>query len=232
MGSKPGRIPVFRALKHLLLGSMLAVSLVLAGLLVAYSFLPPVSITMLVRWMLAETVDRNYVRLEDISMDLREAVIVSEDARFCRHGGVDWGALRSVIDGADADGPSRGASTITMQTVKNLFLWPSRSYLRKALEIPLALLIDAVWPKRRILEVYLNIAEWGEGLFGVEAAARRYFATRAARIDAREAALLATALPSPQRRDPARPSRGHAALARKIFARMQAAGPADSACVR
>ena len=90
---------------------------------------------------------------------------MSEDARFCRHRGVDWDALRDVSWTIDEDGPSRGASTITMQTAKNLFLWPSRSYVRKGMEIPLALALDAVWPKRRIIEVYLNIAEWGAGHF-------------------------------------------------------------------
>ena len=101
---------------------------------------------------------------------LSAAVVVAEDARFCSHGGVDWSALQEALD--DEDGPSRGASTITMQTTKNLFLWPSRSYVRKALEIPIAAALNLAWPKRRVLEVYLNVAEWGEGLYGAEAAAR------------------------------------------------------------
>ena len=126
-------------------------------------------------------------------------------------------ALREVIDEADHGGPSRGASTITMQTAKNLFLWPSRSYIRKAIEIPLALLIDLAWPKRRILEVYLNLAEWGDGIFGAEAAALHYFHKGADRLDAREAALLATALPNPLRRNPAKPSPRHAGLATRIM---------------
>jgi len=217
---------------RLLLGAGVALALVLAVLLLAYRFVPPVSTLMLARWALGETVDRTYVPLEHISMELRKAVLASEDARFCRHDGVAWDSLRGVIDAADADGPTRGASTIPMQTAKNLFLWPSRSYLRKALEIPLALLIDAVWPKRRILEIYLNIAEWGDGIFGAEAAARHYFSKSADRIDAREAALLATALPNPYRRNAARPSRGHAALARKILSRMQATDPDLTACIR
>ncbi len=219
-------------LVRLLLGAGAVVALVLVGLLVAYSFMPPVSTLMLARRALGEEVDRAYVPLEHISMELRKAVVVSEDARFCRHDGVDWEALRGVIDAADADGPARGASTLTMQTAKNLFLWPSRSYFRKALEIPLALLVDAVWPKRRILEVYLNIAEWGDGIFGAEAAARHYFAKSADRIDTREAALLATALPGPRWRNAARPSRGHAALARKNLARMRVADADLFACVR
>ncbi len=111
-----------------------------------------------------------------------------------------------------------------MQTAKNLFLWPSRSFIRKGIEIPLALLLNrAGWPKRRVLEVYLNIAEWGDGLFGAEAAARRYFHKGADRLDAHEAALLATALPNPRRRDPARPTRRHAALAGLIMSRARGA---------
>jgi monofunctional biosynthetic peptidoglycan transglycosylase len=110
-------------------------------------------------------------------------------------------------------GPSRGASTITMQTAKNLFLWPQRSTIRKALEIPIALALDRAWGKRRVLEVYLNIAEWGDRLFGAEAAARRYFHKSAADLSQREASLLATALPNPILRDPSRPKRRHAVLA-------------------
>jgi monofunctional glycosyltransferase len=130
---------------------------------------------MLARWMEQETAERNYVPLWRVSENLRNAVIVSEDTRFCQHHGVDWGALRYVIDHPGAAGPKRGASTIPMQTAKNLFLWPSRSYLRKVIEIPLALLIDLEWPKKRTLEVYLNLAQWGDGVFGAEAAARHYF---------------------------------------------------------
>jgi monofunctional biosynthetic peptidoglycan transglycosylase len=105
-----------------------------------------------------------------------------------------------------------------------LFLWSSRSYVRKAIEIPLALVIDVAWSKRRILEVYLNMAEWGEGIFGAEAAARHYFHKSVDRLDAREAALLATALPDPRHRNPARPSRRHLWLAARVMAKAQRAG--------
>jgi monofunctional biosynthetic peptidoglycan transglycosylase len=227
-----GAAHLVRKLMRLLLGAGVAVALVVAGLILAYRVVAPASTPMLARWALGEPVDRRYVPLEQISADLRKAVVVSEDARFCRHDGVDWEALRGVIDTADADGPARGASTIPMQTAKNLFLWSSRSYLRKALEIPLALTLDAAWPKRRIVEVYLNIAEWGDGIFGAEAAARHYFSKGADRLDAREAALLATALPSPARRNAAKPARGHAALARKILSRMQVTDPNLIDCIR
>jgi monofunctional biosynthetic peptidoglycan transglycosylase len=125
----------------------------------------------------------------------------------------------------DEDGTSRGASTISMQTAKNLFLWNSRSYVRKGIEIPLALTLDAVWPKRRVLEVYLNVAEWGEGLFGAEAAARRYFGRSAADLTPRQAALLAAALPNPRMRDPRKPQRRHAMLAALVERRAKGAAP-------
>ena len=146
------------------------------------------------------------MRLDDVAPAAVAAVIASEDATFCMNGGVDWGALHEVLAGAGEAGPSRGASTLTMQTVKNLFLWPGRSVLRKGLEIPMALVLGKLWPKRRVIEVYLNIAEWGDGTFGIEAAARRYFHKSASALDPREAALIATALPNPLKRDPARPT--------------------------
>jgi monofunctional biosynthetic peptidoglycan transglycosylase len=185
----------------------------LAGLILLWRAAPPVSTLMLARWATFRGVERTYVSLARISPLLIAAVITSEDALFCRHHGVDWDALNEVISEADEDGPSRGASTITMQTAKNLFLWPQRSTIRKGLEIPLALILDRAWGKQRVLEVYLNIAEWGHGLFGAEAAARRYFHKSAADLSQREASLLATALPNPILRDPSRPKRRHGVLA-------------------
>ncbi len=152
--------------------------------------------------------------LSSISTYLLRAVVTSEDARFCRHGGVDWGAL------AEAMQDSRGGSTITMQTAKNLFLWPSRSYIRKAIEIPVALMIDFAWPKRRILEVYLNIAEWGPGVFGAEAAAQYHFGKPASRLTQHEATLLAASLPNPIAREAGDPGRVTALLASRLRARM------------
>jgi monofunctional biosynthetic peptidoglycan transglycosylase len=201
-----------KALRYLLfLG--LALLVVLAGLLVLWRAAPPVSTLMLARWVAFRGVERTYVPLARISPRLVAAVVISEDALFCRHHGVDWGALNEVINEADEDGPSRGASTITMQTAKNLFLWPQRSAIRKGLEIPLALVLDRAWGKRRVLEVYLNIAEWGDGVFGAEAAARHYFHKSAADLTQREASLLATALPNPILRDASRPKRRQAVLA-------------------
>ena len=201
-----------KALRYLLVAG-LALLVLLAGLILLWRAVPPVSTLMLVRLVTFRGVERTYVPLSRISPKLIAAVITSEDAQFCRHHGVDWGALNEVINEADEDGPSRGASTITMQTAKNLFLWPQRSTIRKALEIPLALVLDRVWGKKRVIEVYLNIAEWGPGVFGAEAGSRRYFHKSAADLSQREASLLATALPNPLLRDPSRPKRRHAVLA-------------------
>lgn len=187
-----------------------------------YSAVPPPSTLMLARWATLRAVDRQAVPLTAISPHLVQAVIASEDQRFCLHDGVDWGAIREVVD--DEDGPSRGASTIPMQTVKNVFLWPGRSVLRKGLEIPLALGADILWGKRRMMEVYLNVAEWGEGVFGAEAAARRWFGKPARDLTRGEAALLAAVLPNPILRNPALPSRGVRAAAARIQARMNGVG--------
>jgi monofunctional biosynthetic peptidoglycan transglycosylase len=211
---------MLRNLARLVAWLVLGMAALIVALGLAYRAVTPVSTLMLGRRLAGRPVMREAVPLEAIAPALPLAVIVSEDARFCRHKGVDWGALRTVLDEADEDGPSRGASTIAMQTAKNLFLWPSRSYLRKGLEIPIALYLDLIWPKRRLIEVYLNIAEWGDGVFGAEAAARRYFGKRARDLDRREAALLATALPNPLARNPARPSSRHLALAGRLSARL------------
>jgi monofunctional glycosyltransferase len=189
------------------------------GLVVLYAFAPPVSTLMLWRTIEGKSYQRVDVRLKDVATVLVAFVIASEDANFCANGGVDWGALHEVLSGAK--GPTRGASTITMQTAKNLFLWPGHSVIRKGIEIPMALVLGKAWSKARTIEIYLNIAEWGDGLFGVEAAARRYFHKRASDLDAREAALLATSLPNPIKRDPARPTAIQRRLAAGVVARAQ-----------
>jgi len=196
-----------------------------------YGASPPVSTLMLGRWMTGRPVERAVIDLERVSPFLPLAVMTSEDGRFCEHGGVDWDALRDVVEAADEDGPARGASTIPMQTAKNLFLWPSRSYIRKGLELPVALYLDLIWTKRRMMENYLNVAEWGEGVFGAEAAAQRHFRKSARNLTRREAALLATALPNPLARNPGRPSARHRALADRLAARMENAAPA-SGCLK
>ena len=201
----------------------------LVVLLVLWRVAPAVSTPMIGRWITGERVERVWRPIEAIDRDLITAVIASEDSGFCRHHGVDWDELIDVID--DEDGPMRGGSTLTMQVAKNLFLWPGRSYVRKAIEIPLAMAIDLVWPKRRILEIYLNIAEWGpDGEFGIEAGARRAFGHGAERISAAEAALLAVTLPNPHRRHPASPSAGLRRVAGIIAARA-ANSPEVAECI-
>lgn len=181
-----------------------AIPLVLS---VLYRFVPPVSTGMIARWVTFQPVERTFVRLGDVAPVMSVAVLIAEDTKFCSHGGVDWEALQEVLE---EDGePVRGASTLTQQVVKNLFLWNGRSYVRKAIEMPLALWFDLVVPKRRQLEIYLNIAEWGEGVYGVEAASRRFFNKGARVISPREAASLAAALPSPLTRNPSRLTGNH-----------------------
>lgn len=198
------RSPVLRLLRALWL-ALLALPVLLLVAILLYAFVPVPSTLMLGRWLTLQPVERRWVPLAEISPHLIRAVIAAEDQRYCSHRGVDWVELNKVME--DEDGPSRGASTLSMQTAKNVFLWPGRSYIRKGLEIPLAMAIDLAWGKPRVIEVYLNVAEWGEGLFGAEAASQRYFGKPAARLTAGEAARLAGALPNPLLRDPAKPNR-------------------------
>jgi monofunctional biosynthetic peptidoglycan transglycosylase len=184
------------ALRRLLLALAVVVLtlLVLPYLIVPlYRFVQPVSTPMLWRWATGARVERSFVPLGRIAPALPLTVIISEDGSFCRNRGVDLGAVREALHQADEDlGEARGGSTITQQTAKNLFLWQGRSLVRKALEFPLALWINLVLPKRRVLEIYLNIAEWGpNGEFGAETAARWAFAKSAHDLTAREAAELA-----------------------------------------
>jgi monofunctional biosynthetic peptidoglycan transglycosylase len=168
--------------------------------------------------------------LKRISPNLIRAVIAAEDGRFCDHHGVDWQALHRVVsDVVEDDDASHGASTITMQTAKNLFLWHGFSYVRKPIEITLALAIDGIWSKRLIMENYLNVAEFGRGVFGAEAASRHYFRRSAASLGPREAALLAAMLPSPTRRNAAKPTPFVSRYAANISAR---AGDVSSSCTR
>lgn len=200
-----------------------AVALVPAILVPVYRFVPPVSPLMVYEWVTRlGKVERTWVPLDAMSPALVAAVTMSEDARLCAHSGIDWHELNKVIERA-SDRP-RGASTIAMQPVKNLFFWPSRSYLRKVVEIPLALYADFVWGKRREVEIYLNIVEWGPGFFGAEAAARHYFHRSARELTLNQAALLAVTLPNPAARDPASPGPGLKELAFAAAARARTAG--------
>jgi monofunctional glycosyltransferase len=183
----------------------LALFCVFIALVVVYSFAPPVSTLMVGRLVIGKSYQRVYTPLKEIAPVLAASVIASEDGGFCQNHGVDWGALHEVLRHAGRNGPKRGASTITMQTAKNLFLWPGRSDIRKGVEIGMALVLGQAWSKTRTLEIYLNIAEWGDGVYGVEAAAERYFHKKASQLNASEAALLVTSLPNPIKRDPSHP---------------------------
>lgn len=146
-----------------------------------------------------------FVPLARISPDLQHAVISAEDARFFQHHGIDWAEVQNVVDkDLDEGRLGRGGSTITQQLLKNLFLTTSRSLIRKAVEFTLAPVIELILPKKRILELYLNVIEWGPGIFGSEAASRAWYGIPAARIDREQAARLAALIPSPLRRKPAR----------------------------
>ena len=197
-----------------------------------YAFGEPVSTVMLWRRMTGQRVERMYVPLARMSSSLPLAVIAAEDGRFCEHYGVDLAGIRDAINDADDLSDIRGGSTLTQQVAKNLFLWPGRSYVRKVLEFPLSLWIDLILPKRRIMEIYLNIAELGpNGEFGAEAGARRAFGRSARDLSRYQAALLAATLPNPHDRDARRPGPGLRRLGGLYVGRAeQSAGAA--ACLR
>jgi monofunctional glycosyltransferase len=175
--------------------------------LIAYRWIdPPLTPLMVIRWFEEGRIDYRPLALEATAPALRVAVVASEDNRFCLHRGIDWGAVEDALEDYEARGRIRGASTITMQTARNLFLWPGGGVVRKVFELPLALAIDLLWPKPRIMELYLSIAEWGHGIYGAEAAARHHFRKSAAALSRREAALLAAVLPNPRRFDAGKPS--------------------------
>lgn len=205
--------------------------IVLVVLLVPYVVAPfyrvghPVSTLMAWRWLKGAPMSRQWIDLNAMSPHLPRTVVASEDAKFCSHHGVDWDTLREVMEDAEDGEVTRGGSTITQQVAKNLFLWPGRSVMRKALELPLALWIDFVLPKQRVLEIYLNIAELGpSGQFGASAGAAYAFGKSAADLSAREAALLAAILPNPIKRSARSPRSGVARLAGIYMARSQASG--------
>lgn len=187
-------------------------------------YVRPMSTLMLGRYLTFQEVKRDWVEIDDISPVLINSVIMSEDGKFCSHNGVDWQALNTVIDDALEGEKTRGASTLTMQIAKNLFLWNSRSYIRKGLEVPLALYTDLVLSKRRQMEIYLNIAEWDEGVFGIEAASKRYFKKSSKQLSSTQASLLTVTLPNPKGRNAARPTKSMRRVARVVAKRAKKSG--------
>ena len=203
--------------------------ILLVALLLPYLVTPfyrtghPVSALMAWRWLKGAPVSRQWIDFKAISPALPRSVVGAEDAKFCSHRGVDWGALQDAIEDHEEGEVSGGGSTITQQVAKNLFLWPGRSVVRKALELPLAMWIDLVLPKQRILEIYLNIAELGpSGQFGAETGSAFAFGHSAATLSAREAALLASILPNPHIRSARKPGPGVRRLAGTYMARAHA----------
>ncbi len=193
-----------RVLRNLLRAVVIAAVFVVLWVL-SYSVInPPSTPYMLREKARVDTHKHDWVAWADIAPQMPRAAVAAEDANFCLHWGFDMGAIRAAL----ADGRQRGASTITQQVAKNAFLWHGRSWLRKALEALITPLVELTWSKRRILEVYLNIAEFDEGVFGVQAAAQHYFGVSAGKLSATQAARLAAILPAPQERSAAQPSAG------------------------
>jgi monofunctional biosynthetic peptidoglycan transglycosylase len=200
----------------------IGISVILAAL---YRFVPPpLTPLMVIRLFEGNWISKDWVPYEEISPNLARAVIAAEDGRFCAHWGFDFEAIHKALRDNQRSDRLRGGSTITNQTAKNTFLWPGDTlltrYVRKAIEPYFTLLIEVMWGKRRILEVYLNVVEWAPGTYGAEAAAEHHFGKPAAELTRREAALLAAVLPNPRRLDAGKPSGYVSRRARQIQALM------------
>jgi len=195
---------VLRSTRNLLLASLL----VSVGLVVLLRFVnPPCTPLMLWRWVAGEGMRHEWRDLAGISPALQQAVMAAEDQRFAEHFGFDWRQIKQALKENQKRSRHRGASTITMQTARNLFLWQGGGFVRKGLEAYFALLIELFWTKARIMEVYLNVIEWGQGIFGAEEASRAYFSRPAAGLTHGQSALLAAVLPNPRSWSPASPNR-------------------------
>jgi len=189
---------------------------------------PPVTPLMLIRFAGGDGIDKDWVPISRISPNLIRAAMAGEDAKFCQHRGFDWEAIDNAWRQYQRGRFILGASTISMQTAKNLFLWPGRSWWRKGFEVYFTALLELTWSKRRIMETYLNIVEWGPGVYGAEAAARYHFHKSAADLTPEEAARLAAVLPNPRRWSASRPTGyilGHAGVIRARMPEVPAGNP-------
>lgn len=194
-------------LRQLFLRALLAFGVISVLLVLMFRWVPPPASSLMVQHTLQDLwsgeglkeIHYRWVPFEDMSPHLALAVVAAEDQKFPDHWGFDLGSIAQALEEYLQGGRMRGASTISQQVVKNLFLWPGRSFVRKGLEAWFTMLVEALWPKRRILELYLNIVELGDHVFGVEAASRRFFNKPASRLSREEAALLAAVLPNPLR---------------------------------
>ncbi|ART81309.1 monofunctional biosynthetic peptidoglycan transglycosylase [Oceanisphaera profunda] len=206
---------------------LLALVIVLPLLLtLVYRFLPvPVTPLMLIRLIEGESLSKHWQPAHRIANSLKASVIASEDNKFCQHSGFDWDAFADVASEFKNEGKLRGGSTISMQTAKNLYLWPGRSWVRKGLEAVYTPMLELMLPKERIMTLYLNIAEFGPGIYGAEAAAQAYFNTSAAKLSPYQSALLAAVLPSPRQYNAGRPSAYVQGRAATIRLRVTQLGP-------
>ena len=201
------RRPLGRRLLRLALAAVLIALILPVPFVLAYRFVPPpITSLMVIRSLGGAGFDKHWVPLDRIAPALPRAVISSEDEKFCTHHGFDWAAFENAYRDWRAGREPKGASTITMQVAKNLFLWPGRSVVRKGFEAYLTVLLESFWDKHRIMDIYLNVIEWGDGIYGADAAAHRYFNKPASALTAQEAALLAAVLPNPREWSPARPT--------------------------
>jgi monofunctional biosynthetic peptidoglycan transglycosylase len=200
--AKARRRPVRWLLRWAFRGCLL-VGLVVLSLVALFSVVnPPLTHTIWSERQRLGTVRQTWVALEDVAPVMARAVVAAEDAKFCLHWGFDVDAIRTAL----AEGSGRGGSTVTQQVVKNVFLWQGRSWVRKAMEAAITPLVEAVWSKRRIVEVYLNVAEMGPGVFGVSAAARHWYGVDASRLTPTQAARIAAILPSPRKWSASKPT--------------------------
>jgi len=200
---------MIKKILKLLVSTFIYFILLSIALIILFKFIaPPITPYQITEYFRLDTFEKDWVDYEKINPQLFQAIIASEDSHFYQHNGVDW---KAVIEAAEFNVKNpkrrkRGASTITMQTAKNTFLWHGRNYFRKIIEIYFAHLIDLVWGKKRVLEVYANVIEWGPGIFGVKAASNYYFKKDPINLSKKECALLAVVLPNPKRWNPAQPS--------------------------
>ena len=213
---------------------LLALAAVALAPVALFRFLPPpVTFLMLERLAEGRGMEKSWRPLSGMAPGLPLAVIAAEDARFCEHRGFDWGAMEAAAERNARGGKVRGGSTLSQQTAKNVFLWPHRDYLRKGLEAGYTVLIEGLWGKRRILETYLNVVEWGPGVYGAEAASRRYFHVGADRLTPQQAARLAAVLPSPLKWRAVNPGRYVRGRTRRIGANARLVRADDLAwCLR
>jgi len=220
----------FKILKYLVIGFFGSTIFTV----VLFSFInPPITPLMVKRAFVKKSdgkragIHKEWVSFREISPHMINAVVASEDNRFMDHFGIDMQAVQKAVDYNKKHRRKRGASTISQQVAKNVFLWPARTYLRKGFELYFTVLIETVWSKKRIMVVYLNVMETGNGIYGVDEAARKYFKKPAAKLTRSEAALIAASLPNPRVRNPARPSAYMLRRQAKIMDLMRKIGPVE-----